>query len=355
MIETHVVNAFLRQDLFSTPWYTIINFINGLIAPSFLFLAGYSFAIVASRKWDDFLAMNSVFRKQLSRYLLILLIGYSLHVPNYSFDTLFKQLRWDTNSLFWGTDILHSIAASLIIMLLLVLIIRKKEAFFIFLGAAGVAISFSTAFVHSLPITDIIAAPFAGYFKRILWSQFPLFPWMAYLFLGAFTSYLWTKSKEKNKETQFFSYITYGGIVLCIIVPVIWYGRLSFSPVFPQFFFMKLGIVLMLLAMFQWLETRKQINPEYITTVGQESLIAYTAHIIFIYGVLWNWGRVLVPASTVRTHPPLEVILMTLFLIVATTTLSIWWHRMKEKNLSLARKLHFALWMAVLILFIIKK
>ncbi len=49
-----------------------------------MFIAGFSFAIVAERKWDDFLRPGRVFRKQFMRCLQILLVGYLLHVPRFS-------------------------------------------------------------------------------------------------------------------------------------------------------------------------------------------------------------------------------------------------------------------------------
>ena len=45
MIETHIVNALLRNDLRHETAFVILNFINGLVAPTFLFCAGFAFAI----------------------------------------------------------------------------------------------------------------------------------------------------------------------------------------------------------------------------------------------------------------------------------------------------------------------
>ena len=72
MVETHVVNAFLHYGLRSSLAYKALDFFNGLIAPAFLFIAGFSFAIVAERKWDDFQKPGKVFWKQFQRCLQIL-------------------------------------------------------------------------------------------------------------------------------------------------------------------------------------------------------------------------------------------------------------------------------------------
>src|SRR6185436_1734934 len=41
MIETHVVNTFLAAALRENGWFALLNYVNGLVAPSFLFIAGF--------------------------------------------------------------------------------------------------------------------------------------------------------------------------------------------------------------------------------------------------------------------------------------------------------------------------
>ena len=61
MIEVHVFNAFLVPTFRDETWFKVLNFINGLVAPSFLFIAGYSFVLIAQRKWSDYLSFNGIF------------------------------------------------------------------------------------------------------------------------------------------------------------------------------------------------------------------------------------------------------------------------------------------------------
>ena len=102
MVETHVVNAFLLPGLRESFAYRALDFFNYLIAPAFVFIAGFSFAIVAERKWDDFLRPDRVFRKQFLRCLQILLVGYLLHVPRFSLRQLSHTLKWGEKNIFWG-------------------------------------------------------------------------------------------------------------------------------------------------------------------------------------------------------------------------------------------------------------
>src|SRR5262245_20822798 len=79
MIETHAFNAWLADRYRETIWYQNLKFVNGFVAPSFLFLAGVAFVIVARKR--EFAFFNTNFLRQLRRLLWILVLGYLLHFP----------------------------------------------------------------------------------------------------------------------------------------------------------------------------------------------------------------------------------------------------------------------------------
>jgi len=166
MVETHVLNAFLNTDLRSAFAYKALDFVNGLVAPAFLFIAGFSFAIVAMRKWNDYLHLGPPFWKQCGRCLQILLIGYLLHVPRYSLRQLLLTLRWNERHNFWGADVLHSIALSLLLLMLLVLFWRQPRFYFSFMAVAAVAVSLLTPLIFSLPLETLLPPAVSGYLKR---------------------------------------------------------------------------------------------------------------------------------------------------------------------------------------------
>jgi uncharacterized membrane protein len=65
MIETHVFNAILLPELKDQTPFKILTFINGLVAPSFLFCAGMALAVTLQRKWDVYTNLQ----RPLWRYL----------------------------------------------------------------------------------------------------------------------------------------------------------------------------------------------------------------------------------------------------------------------------------------------
>jgi len=192
----------------------------------------------------------------------------------------------------------------------------------------------------------------AGYLKRIRGSQFPLFPWLAYVWLGAFCSWLWQEAKRKEKEIKYFRnvYIT-GGLLVVIFFIVVLQSIFkvdlsSFSPSRPLFFFLKLGLILILFA-FSWHGEQKWGNrPAPVTTIGQESLLVYAAHIVIIYGAFWPSLSFLIG----KTRSWLEVTAMALVLIAAMFVLALAWHGFKTTRPAAARRVF---WLGASVLFVI--
>ena len=348
MVETHVVNAFLRADLRSTLAYKALDFFNGLIAPSFLFIAGFSFAIVAGRKWDDFLRPGRVFGKQLLRCLQILLVGYLLHVPQFSLHRLAHSLKWGDKHVFWGVDVLHAIALSLLLMLLLVPLWRRKEYYFAFLAAAAAAVSLLTPWLLSLPLEKSLPWAFSGFLKRLPYSQFPLFPWMGYAWFGAAVSWLWQEARRLQGEARFFRLLFFAGASLVAVFLVIAFQPLApvalgtFNPAKPLFFFLKLGLVVMLLSLLWWVEQKKGERPVLVTRVGQESLPAYAFHIVVIFGGFFGPVGYNLAQLIGQTRSWAEVLAMAVLLILITGALSLGWHWLKKSRPTVARKVFWS-------------
>jgi uncharacterized membrane protein len=348
MVETHVVNAFLHYGLRSSLAYKALDFFNGLIAPSFLFIAGFAFAIVAERKWDDFLKPGRVFWKQFLRCLQILLVGYLLHVPRFSLRYLLHVLKLGGGKNFWGVDVLHSIAISLLLLLLFIPLWRRRERYFAFLAAAGLAVSLLTPLLYRLPVAGYLPQFLAGYVKRQMYSQFPLFPWMGFVFLGAAVSHLWQEAKRGGREARFFRLLFFSGLSLAALFlvfalqPVVPFAMGSFSPAKPLFFFLKLGLVVMLLSLLWRLEQKKGERPVLVTRVGQESLPAYAFHIAVIFGGFFGPHGHSLAFLIKMTRSWAWVFVAALALILVTGALALGWHWLKKNRPVFAKRVFWA-------------
>jgi len=356
MIETHVFNSFLVGFWRDRPVFQVLDFLNGLVAPSFLFLAGFSFTL-ALKQWDELINGGAPLWKQVRRYLLILAIGYALHVPHYSLRRLAATLRWHENQLFWGVDILHCIAVSLLLLLVAALIVRKKQLLFPIALAAGIAASILTPTIRSAHPERFFIAPLAGYLQRLPYSIFPLFPWAGYVWIGSFCSFLWSEARKKGREEIFFNVLLIIGagigftLSLAITIRFGRSGQFSLNPAHPLAFFLKAGLVSMILALFFLLDRLHRSSRQHLLALGQESLLAYSFHIVIIFGSLWTAARHSLDHYLHQRLALLPSILMFLGIFAITWVVTGGWRQLKTLYPRASRWLHLSLWLAVLIFF----
>ncbi len=127
MIQTHVFNATLIPALTQNGFFDFVRFIDGLVAPSFLFASGMAYAVTTRRKINDYLSFGTPLFKQFGRLLFVLLIGYGLHIPKFNY----YHLRYEAGALawqaFWQVDVLQCIAISLMFLQVMLLILRSER------------------------------------------------------------------------------------------------------------------------------------------------------------------------------------------------------------------------------------
>ena len=265
MIETHVVNTFLAPGLREAVWFGWLNWCNGLVAPAFLFIAGYA----QGMNWQANPAKPGAFGRKAKRLLGIAALGYALHFP---FNEL-AQRRW-ADALRTGTqvDVLQCLAVALIGVLgvqsasrLFAEKWRGVSRLLMLLGlAAGtVWLGFRSANLDLPPV------PLAAFVNDRTGSLFPLFPWAAFVFAGALGGTFATRPAG-------WLLIATGlvkGIALLADDGV-------FSALSPAFFCARLAWVLVLAAGCQWVA--RVWKPRGVLFAGRESLVMYAGHLLII-------------------------------------------------------------------------
>ena len=180
MIEVHVVNAFMLPILRETLWFPALNFINGLVAPSFIFISGFAFVVSVRGKEEELRAFGDVFRKRLRRIILIFIVGYLIHVPYYSFANIIKYASADELKHFYNVDVLQCTGAGLICLLFMRIFFKSDKAFYISVSIATVVVALISPIIWRIDFAKFFPLPIACYFNEIHGSFFPLFPWLAF-------------------------------------------------------------------------------------------------------------------------------------------------------------------------------
>lgn len=294
MIEVHVVNAFIKPELVDTGWFSILNFINGLVAPSFTFISGFAFIISSKNNLEEMRKFGPKFWKKLSRILLLILIGYSLHMPEFSFQNIVKYASYENIVKWYNVDVLQCIAISLLILFFSRLLIKSDKAYNLFILFFGLGTILISPLIWNIDFALYMPMPLACYLNAVHGSFFPLFPWMGFLFAGAYTCVLYLEYRNKDKEEFFINRITWGGIItfaVCTIAVAILKSSASFQiKPDPFFFFQRLGLVIFALGLC-WKYTKIYGEKKsFVTAVSRESLFIYFLHLQVIYRKVWN-GR----------------------------------------------------------------
>ena len=336
MIETHVVNATLSAGHFSGPVFQYLKFVNGLVAPSFLFASGLAYAVTTERKAQEYLTFGKPLFKQLWRILSIALIGYLLHVPIFSASRLFTEATAEQWQSFFQVDVLQCIAVSLLLLQVLFLTLRNLHRLSIaaIAGAAGIVVA--TPALWEIDFWRIIPWPLAAYMNGVRYSLFPLFPWTAFLLAGMVMGHYFLRARERgghDADLSFFRGIAWlgGSLILLsfLVEPLIpgLRGRTDYWIISPSFFFLRLGIVMILSAgAGSWIHTFPAKGKPFVLLFGRESLLVYVLHLLILYG---HFGPFSLARDVNRSFGYPEAAVLTVALIGLMYVVASVWQRTK--------------------------
>ena len=133
MIEVHVFNSMLIPTIKESGWFSYLNFINGLVAPSFLFVSGLVFVLSLQKSVDELRKFGKIFWKKIGRIFLILIAGYSLHLPNFPLKKILNNPTQQVLNDLFMVDVLQCIAVGLLFLLFARMIFKKEKQFYLFI------------------------------------------------------------------------------------------------------------------------------------------------------------------------------------------------------------------------------
>jgi uncharacterized membrane protein len=342
MIETHMLNATIIPEVRDTTLFGVINFLNGLVAPSFLFASGMAYAVTTRRKIGSYLSFGYPLFQQLGRLVFVLLIGYGLHLPKFQLYRITHDVEPQEWLVFFQSDILHCIAVSLLLLQFLLLLLRTERRLYRAAAVLAVAMLFATPVMWGYDFLAVFPAPIAAYMNGLHSSLFPLFPWAVFLFAGAIAGHLFAEGRAAAGETNAEAFATAalrrfllaGGWLVIVSVPLLalaWvYPTYDYWRFSPSYVVLRIGIVLLLCGVMYWFETRKGVAAASpVTLIGRESLLVYAMHLLLIYGKFSGFN------FRERVHHTFgygEVVLWSIILMLLMYGLALLWERIKSKG-----------------------
>ncbi len=333
MVEVHVFNSLLLPALRESWWFPSLNFINGLVAPSFSFASGMVFVLSLQKGVDQLRTFGKEFWRKFSRVGLIFFIGYSLHLPYYSLTKILNnQTQQNLNSLF-TVDILQIISSGLIVLLFARILIKSEKRFYNFMLLLTAIILLIGPMMWKIDLANYLPLFFANYFNKMHGSLFPVFPWWAFVFIGAYVAKYYLEAKQNNSEKVFARKMIITGLLFYLISVVIMYvlfpQQLAKIIPNPFFFLERFGLILLSLGVFWFYLNNKENYSSLILDVSRESLLVYWVHLQFIYREIF-WRKSLVDISG-RNYNALQCFIVTVILIASMLILAKVWGLLKSK------------------------
>jgi uncharacterized membrane protein len=181
MIQTHAL-VLLRLELHADAGFRWLQRLDGLVAPSFIFSAGFALALVqvrAARAQAGLPARLFMAKKSLRRIGEVLLVAA---LVNTIWFHAWRAPRW-----LLRVDILQCIALSLLLALPVVVALAHRPWVlrWVLLGLALLIFGVSPLAETVTGIFSLVLNTRPGVLDDTLGSPFPLLPWSGYVFLGA--------------------------------------------------------------------------------------------------------------------------------------------------------------------------
>lgn len=328
MIQCHTFNSFARMDLREGGPYVLSQFVGGMAAPLFLFMAGMTFAFQM-----DSMARRE--RRPMTRWLAALRRGAYVLGIAYLFrlsNCVASLPRPDWHEL-TKVDILNCMGLAMLCLSVAAVFDAPGRIRFALL--AGIAVAVAAPIVANLPwggtppIVQEYLAPGQGQGR----GHFPLFPNAAYLALGlAAGSIVKMAAQERFDRLMQWSLVIGFALVFSgqyfSNLPYSLYTNSSFWSDSPALIVIRAGILLALTAG-SYLWTVYCVGPgwSWMRTLGKNSLMVYWVHVMLVYGDIFKpLKRALsIPATTFAT-------VTVMALMVALSVVWLWWKALRAER-----------------------
>lgn len=300
MFQTHCYDSWLSPAARQSKFFMYSQLGGTFPAPLFLFLAGISFALVTERLWKKNLPPAQIARTTIRRGAEIFGFGLLFRLQEYLI-----AWGWAPRSDLLRVDILNTIGVSMMLMGVvcwLVLLVSKGSRISIVLvftsAAIAALISLLTPPLWTTWRPDWLPWPIESYITGVHnlgvpqpWL-FPIFPWTAFAFAGLAVGFVLQSPWMHEREGP--AFFVLGGAGLLFVGLSRWldaqprqlYAVYDYWHTSPNFFLVRLGMLLMILAASyawcRWGAGKWGFSP--LIQLGQASLLVYWVHIEFVYG-----------------------------------------------------------------------
>jgi uncharacterized membrane protein len=332
MIQCHVFNSYALPDARQSGTYVLSQFVGGMAAPLFLFMAGMTLAF----------QMESVAKREtrrLARWLgalrrgaYVLGIAYLVRFTNCV--AMLPTPDWNELT---KVDILNCMGLSMLCCSAVgVFELKDRVRAALVLAAVVAAVSpivANLAWGDTPTIVQEYLAPGESQGR----GRFPLFPNAAYVAFGIGAGSL-ARAISAERFERVMQWAVLVGLALVFTgqyfsnIPYSMYAKSSFWMDSPTLVAMRCGIALLLTAgSYLWTEYGARAGWSWMQTLGKNSLMVYWVHVMLVYGdvIPGMKGVMSIPVTAFATA-------VVMALMVAMSAAWLWWKGRRAERWRLA-------------------
>ena len=194
MIQGHLFRAYLLPAIRLEHWYKLHETLHGLVAPGFLFSAGFAAFLSFHNKRQNYIHFDRAFFKRLRRILFVIAIGYWIHLPFFSLRKTLRFISQGQAGEFLKTDILQCIGVGLLLFTFFAVALKNEKIVALISALAG-ALFFllpeTVKHIHLHPAIDPVFQLQRLHFSRS--SPGPVF-----CSLGVIAAYVYVTAEKGN-------------------------------------------------------------------------------------------------------------------------------------------------------------
>ena len=286
MMQTHAYDSWLTTEAKRTAFFKWSRLAGGYPAPLFLFLAGLSLALLADARYRNEARVLAVRREVVTRSLELLAYAALFRLWMFVAGGFTKPVD------LLRIDVLNCIGLSMLLVGVLALAFPERRRRTRHAAALAAAIALLTPLAWDLSWPTWIPFWLSGYWSgRGFGAFFPLFPWAGFTAAGAAVGLLLARGRERDREALVVAGLGVGAAAAIPVallldrLPVSVYPRYDFWWTSPNYFLIKLGILLLALALaYAWNAAHRAAKPSPVRQLGRTSLLVYWVHIEIVYG-----------------------------------------------------------------------
>jgi uncharacterized membrane protein len=300
MIQCHVFNSFTRLDLREGGPYVLSQFIGGMAAPLFLFMAGMTFAFLMDSQERKQPLRRRRYIAALRRAGYVLGIAYIFRFTNWVFSSPLPP--WQA---LLRVDILNCMGFAMAVLAMAAVVPGVLRARLT--AVAGFLIAGLSPVMNSLDWRGVPAVVHDYLVPTHL--SFAFFPCGSYIAFGIATGTIVKRlAPERMERSMQWGLLT--GVSLIAAgqyfanIPYSIYSKSSFWTDSPALIIIRLGLMLAILAAaYLWTEYGAGSGWSWVQTMGKTSLMVYWVHVVLVYGRLFtSWKKALgIPQAAAST------------------------------------------------------